>query len=179
MTGQGTLVDAPFLMRCLLAARALAADLGLMCLEEYGTMKAVILVAAVAAAPMARADDISPELIRHGQALYATNCATCHGANLQGQPDWKHRLANGRMPAPPHDVTGHTWHHSDRDLFNLTKLGVAAVMGDGYESDMPGFGGKLSDDEIGAVLDYIKSTWPVRTQGSQAKITAADATAQP
>lgn len=142
-------------------------------------MKAMILVAAVVTAPMARADDISPETIQQGQALYATNCAACHGANLQGQPDWKHRLANGRMPAPPHDVTGHTWHHSDHDLFNLTKLGVAAVMGDGYESDMPGFGGKLSDDEIKAVLDYIKSTWPARAQEAQAKITAADTAAQP
>lgn len=137
-------------------------------------MRALITIAAVIAAAPALADDISPAAIQAGQQLYATNCAACHGANLQGQPDWKHRLANARMPAPPHDVTGHTWHHSDRDLFNLTKLGVAAVMGDGYESDMPGFGCKLSDDEITAVLDYIKSTWPARAQESQAKITAAD-----
>jgi len=142
-------------------------------------MKAMILVAAVVTAPMAQADDASPETIQQGRALYATNCATCHGTNLQGQPDWKRRLANGRMPAPPHDVTGHTWHHSDRDLFDLTKRGVAAVMGDGYESDMPAFGGKLSDDEIRAVLDYIKSTWPPRARESQGKITAADEASQP
>lgn len=83
------------------------------------------------------------------------------------------------MPAPPHDVTGHTWHHSERDLFNLTKLGVAAVVGNGYESDMPAFGGKLSDDEIKAVLDYIKSTWPKRAQVFQAAITAADLAQNP
>ncbi len=136
-------------------------------------MRVLVMIAVLATAP-ASAQEIDPATIQLGQELYATNCAACHGANLQGQPDWKHRLANGKMPAPPHDVTGHTWHHSDRDLFNLTKLGVAAVMGDGYESDMPGFGCKLSDDEITAVLDYIKSTWPARAQESQAKITAAD-----
>lgn len=127
----------------------------------------------------AQAQTADPALLAQGQCLYASNCATCHGANLQGQPDWKRRLATGRMPAPPHDVAGHSWHHSDRDLFNLTKLGVAAVMGDGYESDMPAFGGKLSDDEIKAVLAYIKSTWPARAQQVQAKITAADTAAQP
>ena len=142
-------------------------------------MRGIFAFAAVIAAAPALADDIAPATIQLGQQLYATTCAACHGANLQGQPDWKHRLANGRMPAPPHDVTGHTWHHSDRDLFNLTRLGVAAVMGDGYESDMPAFGGKLSDDEIKAVLDYIKSTWPERAQHSQAKITAADKASQP
>ena len=141
-------------------------------------MRALIAIAVTAAAPV-WAEDVSPATIQLGQQIYTTNCASCHGANLQGQPDWKHRLANGRMPAPPHDVTGHTWHHSDRDLFDLTKLGVAAVMGDGYESDMPAFGGKLSDDDIKAVLDYIKSTWPPRAQQSQAKITAADVASQP
>ena len=142
-------------------------------------MRAIFAIAAVLAAGSALADDISPAAIQLGQQIYATNCAACHGADLQGQPDWKHRLASGRMPAPPQDVTGHTWHHSDRDLFNLTKLGVATVIGDGYESDMPAFGGKLSDDEIKAVLDYIKSTWPKRAQDSQAKITAADVAQNP
>ena len=142
-------------------------------------MSVMFTLAVMCAATAAQADGTSLATIQLGQALYATNCPACHGANLQGQPDWKHRLANGRMPAPPHDVTGHTWHHSDRDLFNLTKLGVAAVMGDGYESDMPAFGEKLSDDDITAVLDYIKSTWPQRAQDSQAAITAADISQNP
>ena len=50
-----------------------------------------------------------------GQKVYGEYCASCHGANLEGQPDWKRRLENGRMPAPPHDESGHTWHHSDQD----------------------------------------------------------------
>lgn len=112
-----------------------------------------------------------PEMLALGEQIYAGNCASCHGAELQGQPNWKRRLESGRMPAPPHDETGHTWHHSDPDLFRLTKEGVAAVVGGNYESDMPGFGGVLSDEEILAVLAFIKSTWPERQRGYQAQIT--------
>lgn len=111
--------------------------------------------------------------IAAGQEKYAENCASCHGANLEGQPDWKRRLDNGRMPAPPHDETGHTWHHSDRNLFIVTKGGVGAVV-PGYESDMPAFEGILTDDEIADVLAYIKSTWPERQRGFQAEVTAND-----
>ena len=74
------------------------------------------------------------------------------------------------MPAPPHDASGHSWHHSDAALFRLTKQGVAAVVGNGYQSDMPAFAEVLSDDEIRAVLDYIKSTWPAQQRQAQAEI---------
>jgi hypothetical protein len=63
-----------------------------------------------------------------GKAGYVEHCASCHGANLQGQPDWRHRLPNGRMPAPLHDPSGHTWHHSDKQLFDMTKLGPSALV---------------------------------------------------
>lgn len=118
-------------------------------------------------------EPVTPEQIAQGQDIYAANCASCHGAKLEGQPDWKRRLENGRMPAPPHDATGHTWHHADRQLFTITKLGVGAVV-PGYESDMPAFGGTLSDAEIVAALAYIKSTWPERQRDFQAEVTAND-----
>lgn len=102
-----------------------------------------------------------------GAALYQQNCASCHGAELQGQPDWRSPGPEGRLPAPPHDATGHTWHHGDDILFRITREGTAAVVGDGYESDMPGFGDSLSDAEIRAILDYIKSTWPERERTYQ------------
>ena len=85
---------------------------------------------------------------------------SCHGAKLEGQPNWQTRLPNDRLPAPPHDKTGHTWHHNDALLFKITKLGTKALAGDDYETDMRGFSGELSDKEIIAVLSYIKSTWP-------------------
>lgn len=101
-----------------------------------------------------------------GRALYAEHCAACHGAELQGQPNWQERLPNGRMPAPPHDASGHTWHHPDDVLFRITKEGVSAVV-PGYASDMPAFDHVLSDEEIRAVLAFIKSTWPERERSYQ------------
>ena len=68
------------------------------------------------------------------------------------------------MPAPPHDGTGHTWHHPDELLFQLTKYGVQAVAPEGYKSDMPAFEGVLSDEEIVAVLSFIKAQWPEELQ---------------
>ena len=98
--------------------------------------------------------------VAEGREIYAEHCAACHGANLEGQLDWRRRRPNGRLPAPPHDATGHTWHHPDLHLFELTKRGPAAFVGRGYESDMPAYDGILTDDEIVAVLAYIKSRWP-------------------
>jgi mono/diheme cytochrome c family protein len=82
---------------------------------------------------------------------------------LEGQPNWKQRMANGRMPAPPHDESGHTWHHPDEVLFAITKFGlVPPYAPKGYPSDMPAFGGTLSDPEIRSVLAFIASHWKSR-----------------
>lgn len=107
----------------------------------------------------ANADDSAQVLL--GKSIYADNCASCHGVNLEGQSDWRVRKDDGRLPAPPHDETGHTWHHPDEQLFRITKLGVKPPLApDGYESDMPSFEGTLTDEEIWAVLAFIKSSWP-------------------
>lgn len=109
--------------------------------------------------------------IAQGQALYGVRCASCHGKNLEGQPNWKTPLPNGRLPAPPHDRTGHTWHHADAALTGITKLGLKPFAGDNYESDMPVFATILSDEEIEAIVTYIKSTWPERERAYQEQIT--------
>jgi mono/diheme cytochrome c family protein len=102
---------------------------------------AVLAVGIAAAAWLVAGRRIAPDRIAIGRQLYAEHCASCHGAALQGQPDWQNRLPNGRMPAPPHDSTGHTWHHSDAQLLTIVKEGVSAIV-PGYESDMPGFEGR-------------------------------------
>lgn len=99
-----------------------------------------------------------------GRTIYAEQCASCHGKNLEGEPNWRSHKPSGRLPAPPHDMTGHTWHHRDDLLFQLTKIGTEAVIGGDYKSDMPGFKDILNDQEIIAVLSFIKSTWPVQLQ---------------
>jgi len=119
-----------------------------------------------------RADPRDVARVALGAKVYAENCAACHGAKLEGQPDWRRRLSNGRMPAPPHDDSGHTWHHPDAVLFGITKKGVVQPYAPaGYESDMPAFAGKLSDDEIWTVLAYIKSHWSAQVLPLRAEMT--------
>jgi mono/diheme cytochrome c family protein len=108
-----------------------------------------------------------------GQEIYAVHCGSCHGASLEGEPDWMERGPEGRMPAPPHDASGHTWHHSDQDLLMITREGLEALV-PGYDSDMPAFGAVLSDAETVAVLAFIKSTWPERERAWQAEATRND-----
>lgn len=105
--------------------------------------------------------DTDPVIVALGASVYEANCASCHGANLEGQANWRSPGDDGRLPAPPHDATGHTWHHDGDTLFRLTKYGTGALIGDpDYASNMPIYEGVLSDEEIIAVLSYIKSTWP-------------------
>jgi mono/diheme cytochrome c family protein len=107
-----------------------------------------------------------------GRSVYDAQCARCHGDRLQGQPDWRERLPNGRLPAPPHDETGHTWHHPDRVLFAITKRGLRPPNApEGYESDMPAYQGVLSDAEIWAVIAFLKSSWPPVIRSRQQRIT--------
>ena len=108
-----------------------------------------------------------------GEKLYAQHCAACHGARLEGQANWRARLPNGRMPAPPHDDSGHTWHHPDELLFGITKHGLAPPYAPpGYESDMPAFAGKLTDEEIRAALAYIGSHWSPEVRKVRAEMIA-------
>lgn len=101
------------------------------------------------------------EQVAMGKTIYARECAACHGVNLEGQTrNWRQRLPDGRLPAPPHDATGHTWHHPDSVLFEITKHGRLMAGRNTMASNMPAFNGKLSDAEIWAVLSFIKSTWP-------------------
>ncbi len=107
------------------------------------------------------------ETVALGRTIYADNCASCHGVNLEGQPNWKTPGPDGLLPAPPHDPSGHTWHHREELLFGLTKYGIAKMVGNpDLRSSMPAYEDILSDDEIIAVLSFIKSTWPedIRTR---------------
>ena len=59
-----------------------------------------------------------------GKNVYMENCASCHGVALEGQANWRQRDPDGYLPAPPHDETGHTWHHSDSNPFKGIKNSV-------------------------------------------------------
>jgi len=115
------------------------------------------------------ADATDPELVALGAAVYEQHCAACHGTELEGEPNWRRRKADGTLPAPPHDATGHTWHHSDDLLFRLTRDGPGIIAGEDYRTTMPAYDGILSDREIWSVLAYIKSHWPADIQKVQAE----------
>lgn len=101
------------------------------------------------------------QVVTLGQSIYKAQCASCHGTDLEGEPNWRQLKPDGTMPAPPHNKRGHTWHHSDEVLFRLTKFGLAAYLNNpDYKSAMPAYENILTDNEIVAVLSYIKSTWP-------------------
>ena len=102
-------------------------------------------------AGLLRPDDA--ELVALGRDVYARDCASCHGTNLQGQPGWRTR----RGLAPAHDASGHTWHHPDVLLLQIVREGTERMGG-----TMPPFGQKLTEREMLAVLSFIKSRWPQR-----------------
>ena len=119
------------------------------------------------------------EVVMLGARIYRENCASCHGAALEGQPDWHIPGSDGRLPAPPHDETGHSWHHPDQILFDLTKHGLQKFAGADYRSDMPAFEGVLTDAEIIAVLSFIKSRWPAEAREYQDQMNARAGDAAP
>ena len=119
--------------------------------------------------PPSDADD--PQQVALGRQVYADYCASCHGVHLEGQPDWRRRKPDGHLPAPPHDYHGHTWRHPDVDLFGMVKEGMAAYAAPGYQTDMKGYAGVLTDAQIWAVIAFIKSSWPPEFRTYQSKIT--------
>ena len=103
--------------------------------------------------------------ILKGMELYTKNCASCHMGNLAGNPDWKSGVDDdGQRLPPPLNGTGHTWHHSPDQLFQVIRYG--------YKKFDPNYKGKmlgnedLSEDDVWSILGYIKSIWPeeIRTK---------------
>jgi mono/diheme cytochrome c family protein len=118
------------------------------------TLPAALLIAALSFSAFAFFHSRTAD-VEAGRALYVQHCADCHGVNLEGQQDWRSPDANGLYTAPPHDESGHTWHHDDAMLIDYITRGGQAVledMGVDYISGMPGFAEVLKAGEIEAIL---------------------------
>jgi len=88
--------------------------------------------------------------IVHGQALFAANCTSCHGAEARGDGPAAHSL-----PEPPADLTAaHFWGHTEGDLFWYITHGIDAPSG---APAMPAFGRTLSSGDIWALIDFLKA----------------------
>jgi len=121
----------------------------------------------------ANADD--PATVAAGKVLYMHVCASCHGKRLQGQPLWQLEDQYRGQRAPAHDQTGHTWAHSDEDLFRMTRDGRFPQSPTGINSHMPAFRASLTDEQILAVIAFIKATWPIGLRISQAMLNPGEA----
>ncbi len=115
------------------------------------------------------ADVTDPKLVDYGSQVYNAQCASCHGANLEGQSGWKTRKANGLFPASPLNGTGRANQLNDQELFIYTHGGGQPLRREGTKSGMPAFGDLLNERDIWAVLAYIKSSWPKEVLRRQEK----------
>lgn len=111
-----------------------------------------VIINGIAAPPVPTLD---PARVAEGEVLYAEHCASCHGHNLEGAANWRVPLADGSYPPPPHDSSGHTWHHKDELLISIIQNGGNPK----NKPLMPAFKDKLTGNEIVAILDFIKSEW--------------------
>ena len=80
---------------------------------------------------------LDPDSVASGKHLYNQYCASCHGANLAGVPNWKVSQPDGSLLPPPHDSSGHTWHHPDPILIEITTNGGDPTL---FNTKMPGYG---------------------------------------
>ena len=142
-----------------------------------GTMAAAVAVMAVLGAACANADEPrhfanadDAVLVSKGRVEYAQYCGSCHGRNLQGQALWQLQDQFVGRRAPAQDATGHTWQHSDENLFHMVKFGRFPDAPKDAVSYMPAFADGLNDAEILAVLAFIKGRWPIGIRASQASL---------
>ena len=117
---------------------------------------------------------LDPNLVSQGQTVYQANCMRCHGAQGEGQPNWKVQNPDKTYPPPPHDSTGHTWHHPDGVLYRIVRDGGIIYEDPGFKSGMPTFGTQLKPEEIRAVLTYIKTFWTQEQRELQAAASKQD-----
>lgn len=135
----------------------------------------LLFLAGCGGAPSESADEtVSAEQAAMGETVYHAYCASCHGENLEGQANWQAYNEDGSFRSPPHDETGHTWHHDDGYLLERIRHGTAVLPLEFQElSSMPAYNDILTDEEITAVLAYIKSRWPAEIRQMQQERTDA------
>ena len=120
------------------------------------------------------ADATAAPDVRAGLHIYKVQCSGCHGRQLQGQALWQAQDAYAGLRAPAQDATGHSWQHSDEDLFRKVQMGtmgnlVEASQG-ASDSARHAFGTVLSDAHILQVLAFIKARWPLGMRVAQSTL---------
>jgi mono/diheme cytochrome c family protein len=114
----------------------------------------IVIVRVNAETPLSDTDQV-----KSGRAIYEQHCASCHGANAEGAPNWQERDAHGELPAPPHNAEGHTWRHSNADLYKMVSRGWRDPFNKSMRLTMPAFSDALTPEQIHAVIGYLKTLW--------------------
>jgi protein SCO1/2 len=121
----------------------------------------------------ADADDVAK--VAAGKLVYLHWCAGCHGRRLQGQPLWQLEDQYAGRRAPAHDQSGHTWAHSDENLFYMSRDGRFPSVSLSTPSYMPSYADSLTDEQIIEAIAFIKATWPIGLRVSQALLNPGNA----
>lgn len=124
----------------------------------------LVLTLTACGSPTPSAEEVA--VLEQGETVYMEYCAECHGAEGEGQPNWQRPGPDGRLPAPPHDNQGHTWHHADQQLLHIIAQGSILP-----NSDMPAYEDVLTQAEMEAVLAYIKTFWGEEEREFQQNVT--------
>lgn len=115
--------------------------------------------------PIPRKQDSSKVVL--GRKLFVQNCASCHGSQAEGAPQWSTPGADGKYPPPPLNGTAHTWHHPTAALKQTIRDGTIKIGG-----KMPPWGGKVSDKDMGAIIAWFQSLWPDEIYDTWARMDA-------
>ena len=120
-------------------------------------LAALLLVTLLCLACGKTSPQLVPTQVARGHDLYTQNCQGCHGDAATGE---------GAQPGTPlNSAAGHTWHHSDAQLTDIL-LGRIVTPG----RTMPSYAGQLTEQDIQAILSYIKSNWPEDLRRHQAEM---------
>ena len=96
-----------------------------------------------------------PDPMVVGKKVFNQTCAVCHQANGQGLPGQFPPLAGSEW------VLSKDW-HGDNHIVKIVLNGLqgpVTVEGKQFNSAMAPWGGLLKDDQIAAVLTYVRNEW--------------------
>lgn len=108
---------------------------------------------------------VDAELAGRGEPLYEAACVQCHAGPTGG--------TISDIP-PRHNAEGHTWHHADCLLTDIVLDGLPPRPGAEGDEVMPAFRDELTEDEVAAIIAYLKTWWTDEQREVQAEITAAE-----
>lgn len=118
---------------------------------KYLLLAVGIGLAAFAAACEERGARAPAAELEKGRAKFRVFCSPCHGPEGQGTPDGPPPLAKSPWVMGPETRLIRILLHGVR--------GAIEVQGKTYDLEMPGFGQILTDDDIAAILSFVRDAY--------------------